>query len=623
MADATKQQAIKPCRRPDRAKKLKERKDLSETVVKCCLKKLLRSNKDSILEAIKGRVESCSKRMYLGSLIMNLLLKETFDGVPDPELANHPVPVFLDHSFIRQAMVGTDGAIDPIPSLVTVLERHPNIKTLQDSIPRHDADRNIYSSASLKLLTNIKNHLVLNLLRVMKRILYSDDFKRQLQEAELPVKETVRAMLYDLNGWKSTDDMVKLLEGVPFNIKESLSIQKAILGSEPLNKAWYKAEENKYRILRYFVYANRFFESTKDKLFNLIPITSVRSHFVTIDTHSLHGIAKEAKLVKVSGTEFVKLGQEHWGSILDYGKVIGKNKIFTGTIETDGIAVCVHFQKPKARPKNKEEVEAWEKALKEDPNVDVVGIDPGRLNIMYAVKMMEGVPKAFRLTRSHYYKASGINRAAKNTQLWSRATQHANQALSEASSKGASLPNFEKHMNVVLEHWDERWNEQLHPQWANQRLRLYGGKKRVLSTFLNKLETPGKKTVVAFGSAKFAPGGKNEVSVPTCRSFKECSYRFPTFAIDEFRTTKVFNGDKKTILEKIRRKDNGKEVRGLLWCGSRPGSTNEMNGKLINRDLNGALNIRDCFLLPKRPPMLRRVEGGGKLVQRVGHWINC
>jgi hypothetical protein len=143
--------------------------------------------------------------------------------------------------------------------------------------------------------------------------------------------------------------------------------------------------------------------------------------------------------------------------------------------------------------------------------------------------------------------------------------------------------------------------------------------KRTFAEFLNKLETPGKKTVIAYGSAAFAPGGKNEVSVPTTRAYKECSHRFPTAPVSEFRSTMIFHGDKRTVLKKVRKNDTGKEVRGLLWCCS----TNQEKGKFINRDLNGALNIRDCFLLPKRPPMLQRKENGRKLEWVVGRWIKC
>ena len=70
-----------------------------------------------------------------------------------------------------------------------------------------------------------------------------------------------------------------------------------------------------------------------------------------------------------------------------------------------------------------------------------------------------------------------------------------------------------------MESWDELWNEYTQKKWMKQRLRLYGGKKRVFASFFNKMKTEGKKTIVGFGSAKFAPGSKGEISVPTCRSY--------------------------------------------------------------------------------------------------------
>ena len=261
----------------------------------------------------------------------------------------------------------------------------------------------------------------------------------------------------------------------------------------------------------------------------------------------------------------------------------------------------------------------WVASLKADPNSDFIGIDPGRSNILFAAKVVDGIPVVHRLTRSHYYNKSGIANAGKNSNMWNKTVAKELLLLSKNSSKGDSMEKFATHVDVLLQVWDTLWSEYLHPKWANQRLRLYGGKQRALAEFFNRLETPGKKTVIAYGSANFAPGGKNEVSVPTTRAYKECSYRFPTFPVSEFRTTMVFNGDKKTVLKKIKRKDTGKEVRGLLWCCS----TNQEKGKFIDRDLNGALNIRDCFLLPERPQMLKRLEGGSKLEWVVGRWIKC
>ena len=126
-------------------------------------------------------------------------------------------------------------------------------------------------------------------------------------------------------------------------------------------------------------------------------------------------------------------------------------------------------------------------------------------------------------------------------------------------------------------------------------MRLYGGKKRVMANFLNKLEGKDKtvETVLAYGASKFAPGGKGEVSVPTSRAYKECSYRFKTIPVDEFRTSKIYYKDD-TILEPVGKKSaEGKTVtvRGLFWCCS------TKYNEFVNRDLNGAINIRRCALL--------------------------
>ena len=164
-------------------------------------------------------------------------------------------------------------------------------------------------------------------------------------------------------------------------------------------------------------------------------------------------------------------------------------------------------------------------------------------------------------------------------------------------------------------------------KWAAQRLRLYGGKKRCFAGFFNRIseieERTGKKTCIAFGAAKFAPGGKGEVSVPTTSAYKECKTRFLTIPVDEFRTTRIWNGDKKTVLDAVERRDKEQKVRGLLWCCS----TNERKCKFVNRDLNAALNIRDCLMLDQtnqRPDILCRsskVKALPKMV--VGRKINC
>ena len=108
-------------------------------------------------------------------------------------------------------------------------------------------------------------------------------------------------------------------------------------------------------------------------------------------------------------------------------------------------------------------------------------------------------------------------------------------------------------------------------------------------------------------------GVRGEVSVPVERAFKECKSNFITIPVDEFRSTAVSNIDD-TLLIGVRSKHTNSKVRGLLWNGS---STN----KFLNRDLNGALNIRRCITNPTRPLSLVRSDKLLVIPKRCGKVI--
>lgn len=190
--------------------------------------------------------------------------------------------------------------------------------------------------------------------------------------------------------------------------------------------------------------------------------------------------------------------------------------------------------------------------------------------------------------------------------------------MSTVSTKGDSVVDHIAYVQMYLKNKDILWKEMLKKRWARQRIGLYGGKKRIFANFFNAIQNGGdeqdksgqtRRVVVAFGSEKFAPGGRNELSVPTTRAYNECRYRFPTIPIDEFRTTRVYSKDD-SILGKVGYKGINVAVRGLLWCSS----TN--NGKFVNRDLNAALNIRRCATGP-RPEALTRTHGLVRLSQNI------
>jgi hypothetical protein len=86
------------------------------------------------------------------------------------------------------------------------------------------------------------------------------------------------------------------------------------------------------------------------KRFNVVPVCNIKSHFVTIDSRILYSIMMEiSPEFNVSREEFTGENREtYWKSIFDFKRLkVSKQKVFTGMIETDGVAMCVHSRRLK------------------------------------------------------------------------------------------------------------------------------------------------------------------------------------------------------------------------------------------------------------------------------------
>jgi hypothetical protein len=560
-----------------------------ETVIKCSLSALILGEKQKLIPLIERRVLECSKRTHNASVVLNLLIRELFHG---KNVSDVVVPHFWEQTFIRQLMLGVDSAQKPIPEIKDFYLRHPDF--LQ-TIKRSPSDRNIYSFAAIKFCTNVKNHLVTNFLKVICKYLKHGLTKEESFEARVRIF-----------GWTIKNKQYK----EPLNeerIQEKVKLVRKILElkeGQSIGTLWYKKPKNLANMLKLFVWVNRELELLHEPLFNILPISRIKAHYITLDTSCMTGLLKESKLVK----EDLKSDFDLWDSFLDIAKIKGKKQTFTGTIDTDGYSVCVHFYSPVYPQKNvpKEEILKGKRVL---------GVDPGRTNILTIVEAMDdGSFKEYVLTRKHYYQASGINKANEQVKKWVKHFKNEQNALSRASPKSVSLESFMVYIQTLNEVQETMWKEKFKRYWRAQELRLYGGKKRVFANFLNALKID-KNTVFAYGQAKFAPGGKGEKSVPTSRAYKECASRAKTTMVDEYGTSKV-NYKDNTILEKVQIRKNGRlvDVRGLLWCSS------TIEGKFVSRDKNAAINILNCAILPTRPIMLRRSHG--RYDQRVGKIIN-
>ncbi|PNH02916.1 hypothetical protein TSOC_011071 [Tetrabaena socialis] len=614
-----------------------------------------------MVAAIRSRVIAASRRAVLASIALNLLVREVFHSQHDATID------IRDTTLLRQLMLGTEGANDPDARVSDLFLRYP--KLLHNVTDRHLSDRNIYSAAAIKLGTNLRNHLVVNLRRVITKAL-----------ADVPNDEERVLMLYKLYGWKGGPrKKTKPPKNPPkkANTSSSAAAQMAEIAPEPptlsaaqldfvrecrrilgftddaeeLTERWMDKPANLPRILAFFVAVNcllegKLEEPSQVRPFAILSICKIKRHFVTLDTHSIHGVARDAEIVgpKCSSQAFLEHGDAHWASMVNHAKHLPKGGRFTGTIETDGVSVCIHYMRPKAKeeegsgfaapnpPKGHVGVETLAEKSKASRNPKssplrptpeqlsrcrIVVIDPGRTNIIYAVEVTPDGVKIYRLTRAQYYQESGVERGKQQAANWLRGTKEELTKLSAASPKGADLQAFLVFVTTHLETSDARWEEALKPRWAQMHLRLYGGKKRVLAKFFDEIArgdpgAPARPVIIGYGAAKFAPGGKGELSVPTCGVFKACRARFPTHLVDEFRSTKVYHADDSIlqgVAERRWKGDRMKTVRGLLWCGS----TNETKSKFVNRDFNGAMNIRRCFLSEERPAILDRSKCQGRL----------
>ena len=587
--------------RKDVALKRKERKNNDQKVVKCFLSSLLvnQDKKLQIIKAIKERVTALSKRQVIASISLNYLVKELFHDVPLHKIKDVSIPDILETTFIRQLLLGTDDAQKPLTEVEQFYTRHPSLLQKVKEHPSHIGVKNVYTAAAIKFSTNVWNHLWMNIKSRVYQFIDEyiiDDFKH--------------AVLFHIMNWKMTADKVDKINLLPTNILELIKVQKEILGSSQINEKWCKDKSNFNTLLRYSIFISR---TTSIKQFNIIPMSKIKNHYITIDTWSLWGILKDVKLFDKSAVDFQSLKDEHWESIINFKKVQGKNCRFTNTIETDGSSICVHFER---RKEDKNEVTIHKI---DTQNIDYWACDPGRTNIFYMVnKKDDGTYKTLKLSRRQYYQESGICKAIGRSQIWQDKEEVKECDLSSYSPKGCNLETFNKFVDNYLENWDVLWNEYGADKWSKQRMKLYGGKKRVFANFFNKMKRDNK-IVVGYGSAKFSPTGKNEVAVPTSRAYKECTHRFKTVPVDEFRTSKIYHGDSSTILQTVKREDKNRVIRGLLWYSS----TIESENKFVNRDVNAAINILNCLLYPKRPTMLCRSDKNKKIVQTVGKVILC
>jgi hypothetical protein len=381
------------------------------------------------------------------------------------------------------------------------------------------------------------------------------------------------------------------------------------------------------------------------KRLNVVPMSNIKSHFVTIDSAVFYGIMKEISLeFSVSREDFTGENREtYWKSIFDFKRLrVSKQRVFTGLIETDGVSLCIDYRRlkkdrpvpPSAAPvpKHEDEKEAGPATQKVQDNDFVVGADPGNTNIITIAapkraedgtdgNLLQKDMRLLRFSRAKCYRESGTMNARKKIETWNAGRKDHLEALSEVTSREADFEAFRKFMEVRVAHWDALCEEYTKPRWARLRMNLYRGMQRAFAKIFNELsalkENDRQRLVVAYGAGQWKTQ-KGCTPAPTTRTYKECARRFVTIPVDEFRTSNTHHELGCTLqrveMERCQRSpeetakygpltdeqmERRAKVRGLLAL------VRTINGKkhmeLVNRDFTAFINIRKCAVLEERP----------------------
>jgi len=385
-------------------------------MVKTCLLEHIKDpSRRKLREAIRNRIESYSMSVMMASAGIMHLVKEMHDDVTGIKTVE-VLEEFFGKTFIRHLMLATE---ETSRRNERVHALHENYAEFRFNGTRDRGDSHIYTVGVLKHLTNLKNYLTMNLEHFMIRAVctrypgpsrkgiwtiidgITNDSKNE-QEIEFVDEKTSRS---------STNEASV--------IRAAIKEHRAVLGlansAEKLSELQKDKERRYPLILRYSVFLNGKLErkahmeqgvegnavsekrkaALLEKCFNVVPLCNIKSHFVTIDSRVLYGIMKEiCPEFDARKTEFSGENREtYWKNIFDFKRLrVSKQKARTGVIESDRVAICVHYRRLKAdRPvpssilyvtKHEDEKEAGPATQKVHENHFVVGAGPGNTNIM-------------------------------------------------------------------------------------------------------------------------------------------------------------------------------------------------------------------------------------------------
>ena len=191
-----------------------------------------------------------------------------------------------------------------------------------------------------------------------------------------------------------------------------------------------------------------------------------------------------------------------------------------------------------------------------------VVIDPGRINIIYAVERintdannkLKNSAKNLRihtLTRNEYYRKSGGDKALKKTHRWIEKDNMTPifTELSKCSLKTLKQENWSLYLATYCKYFDQLWDHKCQPKYSRLKFKKYICKLQCLDKFIvsladvdGKKDSKADKPIIIYGDGKFASGGKGERSIPNKYVYDRLCKHYTVILASEFRSSQVCCG---------------------------------------------------------------------------------
>ena len=575
-----------------RTTRREENKNLSEYVIKSTLGSLLASKDNNFREAIRSniekRVKETSKGVLRLSLALTLMIRDIIATKQDP--LDVELPNFLtskNDTFGIQLMVGIKRALKPIKEIEEFLSRRDSI--LPDVPDRLLGDSNTLTYAVAQYMTNYRTYLETTFEKKQKA--YIDLWSFNNNYTRIGESGTIRCLI---NGWKHITNYVADLKLSAFidNQRELLKLNSKNF----VSSLWIK--KNYESIIVYYSIISTYMISMGHKGVLIAPLCNTKRYFIQIDNRIFEAMLKE--LTSKKAEDFESNKDFYWNTVFNTSQHLTTKQRgscnFTYCIQTDGVAACIHYRRPKLEI-TRDPYEPFNK----DSTDRVIGQDPGRTTLFSGAELINKTWKKHKLSKRQYYHDSGIFKAGKDSIKWALPIQSILDQMSRTDTK-SDINSVIEYITIVKTNFNKLWQCLFAKKWAKNKLKLYSGKKRTYDKFFNSLkDKSGRRVVVAYGDAGFAPNARKELSAPTTSLLKETKKHFDVVMIDEFRTTQI-QYRTGVRLSKVNTSPR-KSVRGLLWCRSTIGSG------FIDRDFNASKNMILCYNMhPHRPPKMDRSD---------------